>query len=539
MQKGNKRNIIVAARYAATLLLGLILGQNYSDQQGFNTGGSLVPIGLSDNSYKIQHVVDLISERYVDSIDMDSVQDGAINHIISHLDPYSRFLMPQESQSQTEVLEGTFEGIGMEYFNLNDTLMVVGIITNGPADKAGFKVGDRLLKIADREVAGHSVTKREVDALMRGRRGTSVEMHVQRDSIVLPLPLKAVRDQINVTSLDVAYMIKPTVGFIRLRRFSLKTAEEFRDAVLELKKQGAKHLILDLRDNGGGYFHIAIKLASEFFEDQRLVVYTEGAHEARRDYVSEGGGSYAEGGLIVLVNEHTASASEVVAGAVQDWDRGILIGRRTYGKATVQELFDFADGSRINLSIARYYTPLGRSIQRKYSPNWSNMQEQVNMYQGLWSLDTTYTQGKSYETEAGKTLYSGGGIVPDILMPIDSNEVSLLYQELAQSSLIEQFVYGRFTKQLPAYSIENFLQGYTLPSSEYEDFIEFLDDRGLELSVQKQRDLHDLIQSDIEALLGRFYFGREAYFKVKNRYDAYVAEALKIAGVVEEPVAAD
>jgi len=526
MQKGRKRNIFVAATYAATLLLGLILGQNYSDQTGFNTGGSLVPIGLSDNSYKIQQVVDLISSRYVDSINMDSVQNGAINHIISHLDPYSAFLLPVESMTQTEVLEGTFEGIGMEYFNLNDTLIVVGLITNGPADKGGFKIGDKILKIGERKISGNTISKEEVEKLMRGKRGSVVEMHVERDSVQLPLPLKAVRDQINVSSLDVAYMLKPTVGFIRIRRFGLKTADEFKEAIVELKKQGAKNLILDLRDNGGGYFHIAIKLASEFFADQRLVVFTEGAHEARRDFLSEANGTYAQGKLVVLVNERTASASEVVAGAVQDWDRGILIGRRTFGKATVQELFDFSDGSTINLSIARYYTPLGRSIQRKYSPNWSNMKDYPSMYHGLWSLDTTYAHAKPYQTGLGKKLYSGGGIMPDIKVPIDSNEVSLLYQELVKSSLIEQFVYSRFAKKLPAYSIENFLQGYTLPASEYNSFIRFLAQKGLRLSSAKQNDLHDLIQSDIEALLGRYYFGREAYFKVKNRYDSFIELAL-------------
>ena len=532
MQKGRKRNIFVAATYAATLLLGLILGQNYSDQQGFNTGGSLVPIGLSDNSYKIQQVVDLISNRYVDSINMDSVQNGAINHIISHLDPYSTFLTPNESQTQTEVLEGTFEGIGMEYFNLNDTLLVVGVITNGPADKGGFKVGDRILKIGKRDIAGHSVSKEEVEKLMRGKRGSTVQMIIERDSAVMPTPLKAVRDQINVSSLDVAYLIKPTIGFIRIRRFSLKTAEEFKNAIIDLKKQGAKSLILDLRDNGGGYFHIAIKMASEFFPDQRLMVYTEGAHEARQDYLSEGKGSYDHGRLVVLVNERTASASEVVSGAVQDWDRGTIIGRRTYGKATVQELFDFSDGSTINLSIARYYTPLGRSIQRKYSPNWSIMNDYVSMYSGLWSLDTTYAHAQAYQTKLGKKLYSGGGIVPDIIIPVDSNEVSLLYKDLVQSSLIEQFVYSRFTKKLPAYSIENFLQGYNLPRTEYNSFIKFLTDRGWNISPGKQRDLHDLIQSDIEALLGRYYFGREAYFKVKNRYDAFIESALAQLGVV-------
>src|SRR5690606_115320 len=237
-------------------------------------------------------------------------------------------------------------------------------------------------------------------------------------------------------------------------------------------------------------------------------------------------GTYSQGKLVLLVNERTASASEVVSGAVQDWDRGTIIGRRTYGKATVQELFDFSDGSTINLSIARYYTPLGRSIQRKYSPNWTIMNDYVNMYKGLWSLDTTYAHAQSYQTKLGKKLFSGGGIVPDVIIPVDSNEVSLLYKDLVQSSLIEQFVYSRFTKKLPAYSIENFLQGYNLPVSEYNSFISFLTERGWNISASKQRDLHDLIQSDIEALLGRYYFGREAYYKVKNRYDAFVESAL-------------
>ncbi len=526
MQKERKRNIFVAATYAATLLLGLILGQNYSDQQGFNSGASLVPIGLSDNSYKIQQVVDLISSRYVDSINIDSAQNGAINHLISHLDPYSAFLMPNESQAQSEILEGTFEGIGMEYFNLNDTLMVVGVISNGPADKGGFKVGDKIISIGKRKISGALVSKEEVEKLMRGKRGTTVEIAVERDENQEPLLLKAVRDQINVSSLDVAYMLKPGVGLIRIRRFGIKTAEEFKDAIIDLKKQGARNLVLDLRDNGGGYFHIAIKMASEFFEDKRLLVYTEGAHELRRDYHSFASGNYSQGKLIVLVNERTASASEVVAGAVQDWDRGLIIGRRTYGKATVQELFNFADGSTINLSIARYYTPLGRSIQRKYSPNWSNMKDYVTMYNGLWNLDTTYHHQQFYQTGLGKKLYGGGGIVPDISVEVDSNQISLIYQELTKSSLIEQFVYSRFAKKLPAYSIENFLQGYTLPDAEYASFIEFLNSQGLTIPAQKQKDLHDLIQSDIEALLGRYYFGREAYFKVKNRYDQFVNQAL-------------
>lgn len=535
MQKGTGRNIFVAATYAATLFLGLILGQNYVDQEGNNPGGSLVPIGLSDNSFKIQQVLDLLSNNYVDSLDLDSLQNGAINHMISHLDPYSSYLLPNESQTQTEVLEGTFEGIGMEFFNLRDTLLVVGVMSNGPSEKAGLKVGDRILRIDTTHVSGRNIAQKVVDRLIRGKKGSAVTLVVNRDSTLYNHKIKIVRDQVNVSSIDVAYMIEPTVGYIKIRRFGLKTADDFKASIKELKKQGAQNLILDLRDNGGGYFHIAIRLANEFFADKKLIVFTEGAHESRREYFSEGNGGYAYGKLAVLINEGTASASEIVAGAVQDWDRGAIVGRRSYGKGIVQEQFDFVDGSRINLSISKYFTPLGRSIQKKYTANWSIMMDYASMYKGLWALDTTFAQTKMYQTLAGRQLYSGGGINPDVNVAIDSNSVSLLYQDLVKSSYIEQFVYERFTKQLPAYSIENFLQGYRLPAKEYERFIQYVADRGILINDKRKDDLLELIQSDIEAIVARYYFGREAYFKVKNRYDDYVEKALGL--LVPKPVA--
>ena len=527
MQKGTKRNIFVAATYAAVLLLGILLGQNYVDEQGSKPGNSLVPIGLSNNSWKIQQMIDLIADTYVDSVNIDSVQNGAINHIISHLDPYSSYLVPNEAQRQTEILEGTFEGIGMEYFNLNDSLVIVSLINGGPADKAGFRVGDKLLKIADTAVAGVNVSRERVEKLIRGRRGTSLDIHIARDGQELNRPIRVIRDQVTVSSIDVAYIIRPGVGYLKIRRFGINTAEEFKRAIIELKKQGASKLVLDLRDNGGGYFHIAIKIAGEFFNDSRLIVYTEGAHEERHDYYGDESGEFTDGTVVILINENTASASEIVAGAIQDWDRGVIIGRRSYGKGIVQEQYDFSDGSSVNLSIARYFTPLGRSIQKKYSPNWSNMHDYSSMYNGLWALDTLYEHGKTFKTRAGKMVYSGGGILPDIHVAQDSNELSLFYQDLIQYSFIEQFVYSRFTQKLPAYSIENFLQGYHLPDNEFRAFVDFVRAEGFILNNQKSRQLRELIESDIEALVGRYYFGREAYFKVKNRDDKFVKESLE------------
>lgn len=528
MKKGTGRNIFVAATYAATLLLGLILGQNYVDQEGKSPGTTLIPIGLTDNSYKIQQVLDLLVNHYVDSLNIDSLQNGAINHIVSHLDPYSSYLMPNASLAQTEALDGTFEGIGLEYFNLNDTLLVVGLMREGPAEKAGVKVGDKILQIDNIPISGRKIVVSEVDKLLRGTKGSAVSLHISRDSVFADKEFEIKRGQVSVSSIDVAYMLEPTVAYIKIRRFGLKTSEDFKQSLKELKKQGAKSLILDLRDNGGGYFHVAIRLASEFFEDRKLLVYTQGAHESKRDYFSDGEGIYPKNKLVVLINEKTASASEVVAGAVQDWDRATLVGRRSYGKGIVQEQFDFLDGSRINLSIALYYTPLGRSIQREYKANWSNMFDYASMYRGLWALDTTFSKAELFKTLSGRELYSGGGITPDYTVPIDSNAISRLYQNISTSSYLENFVYERFTKRLLAYSVENFISGYHLPQDEYNQFIDYLSARGISVSEKKQKDLLGLIQSDIEAIVARYYFGREAYFKIKNRKDPFIEMALEV-----------
>ncbi len=528
MQNNTKRNFFVAATYAGVLYVGLLLGQNYADEQGSGQAGSLIPIGLSDNSVKLQYLINLLSANYVDSLSLDTVQDEAIQHVLHRLDPFSNYLKPHEARLQFESLEGTFEGVGLEYFRLRDTFMVVGVIANGPAERAGLKVGDRLLRIGDQDISTPDVSEKDVDRLIRGKKGSSIYIHAQREGKPLNLPFKVTRNHVNISSLDAAYLVAPQMGYVKVRRFGVRTGEEFKNALVSLKKQGAQQLIIDLRENSGGYLHAAIDLLSQFFPAKQLLVYTEGANELRRDYVANEGGVFLDGHITVLINENSASAAEIVAGAIQDLDRGTILGRRSYGKGLVQEQFDFADGSAINLTIARYYTPSGRCIQRKYTRSVFD-QNQYSSKFDLWSLDTSFANVELFKTKLGKTVYGGGGVLPDIILPIDSNELSTRYREIYHSNLIESFVYDRFTKKSPAYSIENFLSGYHLPEKEYQLFLEFLVQHGIPLSKRESLNLHDLIQKDMEALVARFYFGREAFFKVKNRNDKYINRALQIS----------
>ena len=501
----------MAATYGAALLLGLLLGQNYAEENTRSTTNSLLPLGMTDKTGKVQRMIDLITENYVDSVDMAQLQDLAIDQIVEQLDPHSEYLKPNQAQKQHETLEGSFEGIGIEYYNLNDTLMTVGLVAGGPAQQAGMRVGDKLIAINGDTVAGVNISEKTIETKVRGRKGTTLEIAINRNGKTLPLPLKVVRDRVDISSIDAAYIIDSATAYIKIKRFGAKTSIDFKNTLQRLKKQGAQRLILDLRENGGGYFNAATALASQFFVDKRLIVYTEGAHEPRTDYYSSADGIFGEGDMAVLIDEQSASASEIVAGAIQDLERGIIVGRPSYGKALVQEQFGFGDGSALNLTVARYYTPSGRCIQKSYA---NSKTEQL--------LDSQ----QQFTTLSGKHVYAGGGISPDIWVSIDSSKISPLYRNIRRENLIEDYVYGKLTKSLPAYSVENYLKGYFLPDREYRNFLAYVKDRGLDYTAKEASRIKPMVQSDIEALLGRYYFGNEAFFKVRNRSDKVLAQAL-------------
>jgi carboxyl-terminal processing protease len=326
--------------------------------------GSFLSFGLSGRSSKVEKVIRIINENYVDSVKLDTVEDMAIQEILKHLDPHSAYLAPEDAQLLSDDLEGNFNGIGIEYYILNDTLLITSVKHGGPAFKAGIKHGDKILAINKKPVAGIRVTSRHIVDQIRGKRGSAVELLVKRDTIRKSFSM--LRDRIIVSSIDAAYMLTGQSAYIKISKFGARTDEDFHASLLKLKKQGMKNLVLDLRDNGGGYLNSATALADEFLADQELIVYTQGLHEPRTDYFASSKGDFENGKLVVLIDENTASASEIIAGAVQDLERGTIIGRRSFGKGLVQEQFDFGDGSALNLTIARYYTASGRSIQKSY-----------------------------------------------------------------------------------------------------------------------------------------------------------------------------
>lgn len=499
MQKGTKRNLLIAATYAAVLFLGILLGQNYlvNDDKTQSVSVPLLPIGINEHTSKVQRAIDLISGNYVDSVDMDSLQHAIISELVSRLDPHSDYMPAQEAAQQQQALEGSFEGIGVEYFMLSDTLLVVGLVPDGPAEHGGLKVGDRVLSIDGTDVAGVEVTSQTLENLIKGRRGSTVEVSVIRDSLQQPVPLKIIRDQYELSSIDASYLLSPYIAYIRISNFGARTVQETRQRLQSLTKQGAKHLILDLRGNRGGFLAAGIDLAGLFLPPGVPIVYTQGTHDPRTTYTARNGGQFTDLGLAVLIDEESASASEILAGAIQDYERGTIIGRPSFGKGLIQERFGFGDGSVLNLTVARYYTPKGRSIQRP------------------------------------------GGILPDIEIPADSIDGVPFFLKVHQAGLIHEFVYSQLTNAVPAFAIESFLQGYFLPEAEYEAFLQFLEDRGLSLDLDQEEDLIALQQRfrlEIEALLARYYFGSDAYFKTKNRRDAVVAAAqnrLEVQEVIE------
>jgi carboxyl-terminal processing protease len=531
-----KKNIVIAASYAFVLALGIFLGQNFADEKDNLSNNAILPIGVNEKTSKLERMMQLIQQRYVDHIEIDTLQNFAMVEISKHLDPHSVYLPAQKAAEYSRNLASGFGGIGAEVYLLHDTLFIAGVSASGPAEKAGIRRGDKILWIDDTPVAGVNISFSKVSDLIRGKKGSLVKMWVKRKGVEVIDPFEVERDYIPTSSIESSYMVNPQTAYIKIRQFGANTAEEFLHILENLKKNKPKNLIIDLRDNGGGYFSEAMGVLEELLPQGSLMVYTKGVNDDRTDYFSAGGGSFEKGKIAVLIDENSASASEIVAGAIQDLNRGVVIGRRSFGKGLVQQKFDFSDGSAVNLSVARYYTPSGRSIQKPYKEGHIHYFNELNqrflsgeLTSGkVNNVDTIATDGRVYRTGTGKAMISGGGIMPDIYVKLDTTGVNKFYLDLVDSSLVDDYVYTYLVSKPPAYSLEKFINEYEIPSSVYPRLLEIAKRKGLSFGKAESNDCRSLVEADMKAKIGRYYFGDEAWYKIKNTRDGVISRSVEV-----------
>ena len=525
--QNKKLQVWLPLLFSLVMVAGMIIGYKIKTNMP-DTG-----IFFTEKRRPVQEVLNLIENKYVDKLDPDSLGDAAIEAILSKLDPHSVFLPASQLQSSKEDLQGGFSGIGVEFNIFSDTINVLNVIKDGPSDKAGVQIGDKLLKVGDSVVAGVNITTDKIRNLLRGKGGSKAEITVLRGNEQKHFTI--IRGMIPLYSLDASYIISDSVGYIRLNKFSETTYKEFMDATLKLQKQGMKSMILDLRDNGGGILTQATNIADEFLDQDKLITYTEGVHSPKKEYRCEKEGIFEKGKLVVLANEGSASASEILIGALQDWDRATIVGRRTFGKGLVQEQYELSDNSGLRLTVARYYTPLGRSIQKSYSQGIKIYQEDLlnRMHGGemLYFDSIKHTNGKAYKTKSGKVVYSGGGITPDIFVALDTSGLNGETRKVYIKGTINRFVYANFLvnkNKFASYkSPVQFEKNYSVDETTWNSFRDFAVNDSININMIGERERTELSRQ-IKILTARQLWRNEGLYEVSNAEDATVKKALEV-----------
>jgi carboxyl-terminal processing protease len=481
----------------------------------------------------MQEVLDLIKLRYVDNVAVDSIGNGAINGLLHQLDPHSVFIPASDLSYVNDDLRGNFSGIGVEFQIFADTVNVLNVLPGGPSEKAGLLLGDKFIKVNDSiTIAGKHLKPDNIRKLLRGESGSSLKLTVLRDGKLLPVTVN--RGTIPVPSVDAAYMITPTTGFIHLNRFSETTYREFMVNLEKLQAQHMQKLVLDLRGNGGGLLSQAVNIADEFLDEDKLIVYTQGSHVPKYEYRCKREGLFEKGDLVLLVDEGSASASEVLAGALQDWDRATIVGRRTFGKGLVQEQFELTDGSALRLTVARYYSPLGRNIQKPYTEGYDKYEEEVTdrFHNGeVIKADTTKKTGRAFKTKKGRIVYGGGGITPDIFVSFDTTSMNREAMKLYMKGTLSNFIYTYFMQHKQAFQkykrSTDLAAGYKAGEEEWTALKSFAVRDSINLDKVNTKDKADIINK-IPSLIARQMWRYEGYYQVLNQTDSFVLKGLQM-----------
>ncbi len=501
-----------------------------------------VNLGPDSPLRKLQIAEMAVSNLYVDSVDEPRLVEDAIRGMLEKLDPHSSYMTAKEVKQANEPLQGNFEGIGVQFNMADDTLLVIQPVTNGPSEKVGILAGDRIVRVNDTIIAGVKMSKEEIMRRLRGPKGTKVQLGIVRRGIVDTLQFTVVRDKIPIKTVDAAYMIRPSVGYLRISSFGATTPDEVHQRLEQLKSEGMQSLILDLQENGGGYLHAAVQIANEFLDRDDLLVYTEGRQAKRTEFRAKGGGLFTAGDLIVLVDSYTASAAEIVSGAIQDHDRGLVVGRRTFGKGLVQRPIDLPDGSMIRLTIAHYYTPSGRCIQKPYEKGHSRdyAMDVVNRLKTgeLMSADSVHFVDslKCYTLRKHRVVYGGGGIMPDEFVPLDTTRFTRFHRELSAKGMI---INGNLRyvddhrkalkKQYP--SFVEFREQFDIPQQVVDSiFAEGEKQKVLPKDDEERQRTLPYLRQQLKALVARDLWDMDEYFAIMNETNDAVRRALELMG---------
>lgn len=524
-----KSNRFMPLMMALCVVIGIIVGSFYSNHF---SGNRLSIINTGTN--RINNLLHIIDDQYVDKVNLDSLVEDAMPKILTELDPHSVYISAKDVEAANQDLQGSFSGVGIQFVIRQDTIHVQNVIQNGPAERAGILAGDKIVMVDDQTFVGKAVTNQEAMKRLKGPKNTKVKIGVLRYGHSKPQSFVVTRGDIPIKSVSATYMIDDKTGYIRIKSFGETTYAELLVALAKLGESGFQNLIIDLRDNTGGYLQSAVQMANEFLPKNKLIVYTEGRKSPRQDFRSDGRGSYKQTPLVVLINEGSASASEIFAGAMQDNDRATVIGRRSFGKGLVQKQIEFSDGSMVRLTIARYYTPSGRCIQKPYVHGETDdyAQDLMSRYEHgeFFSQDSIKHTGPKYHTSNGRVVYGGGGITPDIFVPEDTTGFTSYYKQATMSGLILQFAFTYTDDNRP--KLNNFkemmaLADYLKKQNLVDKFANYANDKGLKRRNLMIRKSHYLLDRFINSRIIYNMLDEQAWLEYVNEDDATIREALK------------